>query len=547
MGKPSLLANGTLLRGGAYRIDRALSSGGFGNTYVITNMNFNQTFALKEFFMKDINLRKGNMVTVSIAANQKSFNAQREKFKKEAQRLWNFKSEHIVQVHDLFEENGTVYYVMDFIDGESLSARLRTLRRCMTTDELLPVLLQALDALEAVHAQQIWHLDIKPGNIMLDKQGKLYLIDFGASKQLHTPDGQSVATSAVTAYTPGFAPLEQTDRNVKLFGPWTDLYSLGATAYKMLVGKTPPTPSEIISNGGRLTFPERVPSSMRELITWMMKPAYKERPQSAAEVRLFIERMQAGEETEVMADVTDAALADSHFELSSQSATTKPRAFDAAHLWLERMADYRERFRGWMMKRPEKFSHYLMLVLGLVSLVGIIVLLSYLFRRQTVVDEDQIPPTEVVSHISWEHDGQDVDYEGHLDPYGVPHGNGTARYPNGDTYKGPFDHGYRQGPAAVYHFSDGRVYEGSMNGDHFDIGRLTHPDGSYFYGQFGRDNKPFEGVWEDAEGHEFNSLGDAHKYRKQLHPHGPEDDELPPPPPPDPVSRQRPDVPADGR
>ena len=121
----NLLPIGTILHG-VYRIDKHLASGGFGNTYAVTNLNFNEKMAVKEFFMSGVNERDGNQVSVSVSnAQQKpQYEEQLEKFKKEARRLRSLNSNHIVHVHDLFDENGTCYYVMDYIDGESLSARL---------------------------------------------------------------------------------------------------------------------------------------------------------------------------------------------------------------------------------------------------------------------------------------------------------------------------------------------------------------------------------------------------------------------------------------
>ena len=111
----SMLPVGTMLQGGKYRIDRYLSSGGFGNTYVATNVFFDECVAIKEFFLKGISDRDGDSITVSVSipSNRKQFDEQNEKFKKEAYRLRKLKNEHIVAVHDLFEENGTAYYVMD--------------------------------------------------------------------------------------------------------------------------------------------------------------------------------------------------------------------------------------------------------------------------------------------------------------------------------------------------------------------------------------------------------------------------------------------------
>ena len=105
----------TTLQGGKYRIERVLGQGGFGNTYVGYNTEFEETVAIKEFFMKGVTERDEttSVVSVSNADNVQQFGEQREKFKKEARRLRKLKNEHIVKVHDLFEENGTAYYVMD--------------------------------------------------------------------------------------------------------------------------------------------------------------------------------------------------------------------------------------------------------------------------------------------------------------------------------------------------------------------------------------------------------------------------------------------------
>ena len=120
----------TTLQGGKYRIERVLGQGGIGNTYVGYNTEFEETVAIKEFFMKGVTERNANSTTVSVSnsENVDSFLQQKEKFKKEARRLRQLNNPHIVKVHDLFEENGTAYYVMDYVDGENLSERLK--REC---------------------------------------------------------------------------------------------------------------------------------------------------------------------------------------------------------------------------------------------------------------------------------------------------------------------------------------------------------------------------------------------------------------------------------
>ena len=277
----TMLAPGTMLRNNAYRVERQLASGGFGNTYLVRNVAFNELFALKEFFMRGVNMRNGNMVTVSVPDNHVTFESQREKFKKEAVRLRNLRNPHIVKVHDLFEENGTVYYVMDYINGESVSELLKRTGKPLGEQQSLQILRQLLDALDEVHSQHIWHLDIKPGNIMLDGSDNVYLIDFGASKQFSI---QGAQTSSAMAYTPGYAPVEQVEQAMDKFGPWTDFYALGATLYYMQTLNQPPTMTAL-SEGNAFSFPPTMSAMMRQLIGWMMNPQRKMRPASVEQVR----------------------------------------------------------------------------------------------------------------------------------------------------------------------------------------------------------------------------------------------------------------------
>ena len=280
-----MLREGTVLRG-IYRIDSYLSSGGFGNTYVATHVEFDEQLAIKEFFMKGVTEREESTcyVSVSNSENIPQFEEQREKFKKEARRLHKLKNEHIVKVHDLFEENGTAYYVMDYIDGESLTERLRRTGVAFNEDEVRSILRQVLEALEEVHHNKIWHLDMKPSNIMLGKDGIAYLIDFGASKQIRA--NGSLTTSTALCYTPGYAPNEQIGQMYDLFGPWTDIYALGATVYNLLSNKKPPTSIDIEeSEEAAFSFPNDISEDMKSLVIWMMQPKRKDRPQSVMEVR----------------------------------------------------------------------------------------------------------------------------------------------------------------------------------------------------------------------------------------------------------------------
>lgn len=277
----NMLPVGTLLMNGVYRIEKQIGSGGFGNTYVVLHQGMGVRRAMKEFFMKDINLRSDMKVTVSVPGNRPTFESQLNKFKKEAQRLRILNNPHIVEVYDLFEENGTIYYVMDLIDGRSLSDIIKT-DGPMAEDQAMGIFFQMLDALRVVHSQEMLHLDIKPSNIMLDKSGNAYLLDFGSSKIV---DSNKELTVSVFTMTPDYAPVELISQDMNRIGPWTDLYELGATLFHILTGKQPPSTNAIQDDGNdAFDFSETVSKNTSDLIVWMMAPSRAKRPKSVDEV-----------------------------------------------------------------------------------------------------------------------------------------------------------------------------------------------------------------------------------------------------------------------
>ena len=292
----------TTLQGGKYKIERVLGQGGFGITYLARNTVFDIDVAVKEFFMKDENERDGNSVTMPNSTKTELFAGQKEKFKKEAKRMFAIKNEHIVGVQDLFEENGTAYYVMDYIDGENLAEHLKRTGKPMTEQKVRDILPQILDALKSIHDVGIWHLDLKPANILIDKSGNVKLIDFGASKQLNAQKGGATTSTAIS-YTNGYAPREQMEQNYDKFGPWTDIYALGATLYNLLTNKRPPLPTDIdddISEDkhNALPFTSDISDDMKQLVMLLMKTNRTKRPQSVGAVSALIANTVA-EENEV--------------------------------------------------------------------------------------------------------------------------------------------------------------------------------------------------------------------------------------------------------
>ncbi|MCQ2245836.1 MAG: serine/threonine protein kinase [Bacteroidaceae bacterium] len=285
----NVLDNNTYLLNGKYIIDQYLSSGGFGNTYLAHEATTMQHVAIKELFVKEICTRTDNIknVTISIHQNKGTFIAHLKKFKKEADRLSSIVHDNVIKVKEWFEENGTAYYVMEYIEGCTLKD-IVTQNNGLSETEVSKLLPDLLSSLDCIHTNGLYHMDIKPGNIMLKKDGTPILIDFGASKHIVDESGNTVSTSSSIAMTMGYASPEQMEQNLDKIGSWSDLYSLGATLYNCILLKNPPSPSEIVENGTKaFNFPDEISQKLRNLITWLMNPAIYERPHSAKQVLLW--------------------------------------------------------------------------------------------------------------------------------------------------------------------------------------------------------------------------------------------------------------------
>ena len=276
------LPNNTLLQGGKYKIVRFISSGGFGCTYEAEHILLKKRVAIKEFFVKDFCNRDETTSQISVGITSKTalVNKLKSKFIAEAQSLCSLEHPNIVHVFDVFEENGTAYYVMDYIDGLSLNDMVKK-DGPMSEQKAVGYIMQVADALKYVHSQNRLHLDIKPGNIMVDENDKAVLIDFGASKQYDEEGGEN--TSTLLGKTPGYAPLEQMGNDVVKFLPSTDIYALGATLYKLLTGNTPPSASLLASGETLDAMPSFISEGTRNAIIQSMQTNKMKRPQSIGE------------------------------------------------------------------------------------------------------------------------------------------------------------------------------------------------------------------------------------------------------------------------
>ncbi|WP_234367869.1 serine/threonine protein kinase [Parabacteroides pacaensis] len=275
------LQSGTLLQGSKYKIEFVLGQGGFGITYLGWQTGLNRRVAIKEFFMKEYCNRNvdTSYITIGTEGSRELVDHFRQKFIKEAQSIAGLNHPNIVRIHDVFEENNTAYYVMEYIEGGSLQEYM-TRYSVLQETEALHYIREIAGALDYIHQRQMSHLDVKPGNILRREEGDVVLIDFGLSKR-YDKTGQQTSITPV-GISSGYAPMEQyVAGGVQTFTPATDIYSLGATLYKLLTGETPPD-ANVVFNDGLPALPANISAATKQVIRAAMQPQ-KQRLQNVQE------------------------------------------------------------------------------------------------------------------------------------------------------------------------------------------------------------------------------------------------------------------------
>ncbi len=243
------LPNGHLLQNGKYKLTHVVGQGGFGITYKgvwytevkgpLGTVQTEVPVCIKEYFFKDYCYRDADSLAVCVhsATGKQLFDKFKEKLIKEARILSEVHHPYIVNVLEVFEEHNTAYIAMEYIDGYSLKSLLGK-EGMLPEQQAICYIRQIGEALQFVHEKSILHLDVKPSNILIDKQGNARLIDFGVSKR-YDIEQEETSTTLLTL-SKGFAAIEQYDNEgIQQFSPCPDIYSLGATLYNLLTGKIP--------------------------------------------------------------------------------------------------------------------------------------------------------------------------------------------------------------------------------------------------------------------------------------------------------------------
>lgn len=230
------LSSGEVLLHGQYRIQRYLSSGGFGVTY-LAHDSLDRPIVIKECFPVLTCHRKGKQVIGRTPEDVETFSAIVRNLMHEARRMARLDHPNIVGVHQVFEENGTAYMALDFIDGLDLLEIIQNDPRRLTPDVVTSILKKTLEAVAYMHDSNMLHRDISPDNILITADNEPVLIDFGAAREVTNKASKTL--SSLDSVKEGYSPLEFYSKDADQNGA-SDIYSLGASMYHVLMGKAPP-------------------------------------------------------------------------------------------------------------------------------------------------------------------------------------------------------------------------------------------------------------------------------------------------------------------
>lgn len=270
------------LKGGKYSVVRVLGQGGFGITYLALDTSFGLPVAIKEFFPHDYCGRRADG-RISMGSSHTALIVEilRRRFYKEASNLSRLDHPNIVRIHEVFDENDTTYIVMDFIEGDTLQTIVRD-QGPLSEPKASKYIHGVGAALEYIHSQNVTHFDVKPSNIIVRRfDDRPILIDFGFSKEYNGPGDENTKTPP--AVSPGYSAMELYNSATFVpFSPQSDIYSLGATLFYLLVGQAPPSPGEILEYGYNL--PDAISSDMRAAIDTALKIPRSQRTDKVSDI-----------------------------------------------------------------------------------------------------------------------------------------------------------------------------------------------------------------------------------------------------------------------
>lgn len=494
-----------------YTVLSVLGQGGFGITYKVSslinvgNIKVRTVFAVKEFFMKEACERDASNKMVYSTPVSGTVEDGLKGFIKEARRLNEVckGNRNIVDVNEVFEANGTAYFVMEYLDGGDLRQLVGN-SRGISEEKALAIIIPVARALQYIHGKKLLHLDIKPDNIVIrhtpEHGDEPVLIDFGVSVHFDTR-GHLTTMHNSAGMSEGYSPIEQY-ASITKFTPYSDVYALAATLFFLLTGKNPPNAYEMNDAYLESAIPPDVSPTTRQAITHAMKKLHEERTQTMAQ---FINELTA----------KDGEAGRQEPDKSTDTKLIKPKPSK-----IKNGSNTHKSISGKKALRIAFPAIALLIIIGGASwLLGSGKMTKTTPPAKTATTKANTTSTTTAQTTSTTRkekvDGPKLveglrckvaqgmcTYNGYVNDNNVPNGEGEARFDDGRYYKGKFSKGlmYDDGKAK-FRYANGDTYVGSFVNDHFSTGTYTSKStGQYFIGIFDENGQPKKGAWYGSNG-----------------------------------------------
>lgn len=488
-----------------YLIGTALGQGGFGITYLAWDINLGIKLAIKEYFPQGMLSRapgQTDVETYSYSAREQ-FSFGLERFLNEAKTLAQyFEHPNIVTVRDFFRANGTAYMVMNYVEGITLDGYQRASGGRLPYEQAVTIMMPVLDALKEVHRSGFLHRDISPDNIFIDTRGRVTLIDFGAARQEMQQNSRGLSVIMKVGYSP-----EEQYRSNGAQGPWTDIYAVAATFYRLITGEMPPESMDRLAEDS-LVIPSRLDikldTSVEKALLKALAVRSQDRYQSIDE---FQTALMGGRKTSVTGADDQVVLQNGVSSEVNQSDNHK----DEATISAKSMESSLDKEASISKKNRTGIFTVVGIAAALLLFIGGTSFFGDFAGAGVGTDQEEFSPDAAIGSdrdvetgkINWD----SGEYEGELKE-NVPHGYGIWLADSGDWYEGEWKDGLYHGQG-IFIWGEEAKYPGAKYEGGF-VDSMPHGYGIISWSN----GDSYEGEWVETEmtGWGTYIYGDGYKY-----------------------------------
>ena len=498
---------------GKYIVGKVMGKGGFGVTYLAYDVTEGKKVAVKEFFPYGVAVRTTGYTTVSVTSADKTdiFKLGSEKFYDEAKLVSKFSGNpNIVSVYGFFYENNTVYFSMEYLRGHTLKEHIQKYG-VLNTSQAMFIIRNMANALDAAHGLSVLHRDISPDNIIICDNGNVKLIDFGAARQVVAEQSQTFSV----ILKPGFAPLEQYQKKGNQ-GPWTDIYSLGATVYYALTGEIPEDSlSRMNDDGNYRSNKHKINPDFWNIISKATELTIENRYENISQLSDDLDKISIEAAPLVVPNSVrqTQAIPYNLTQAAQQASAVSTPAPPVAYIQTEAYPQPLQQTVAVNKPAPAKSRTRLIAAIcgasaAVIAAAIIIPIALNSSKNDISASKDQdgtiVSDNVIIENVvdrEYTYNGTTIIYTGEW-ANGMPEGQGKATYDDGNFYEGEWKNGMRCGEGRFTSpESGGAVYDGAWENDNANgYGKCSWMDGEVYEGEWKDSRRDGQGKCTYANG-----------------------------------------------